>query len=325
MTDVSQAPAEVTPDTEISDNSADESGPIDPQDNEPPKEEPKPDPLRSVKHKIKSNGKEKELDYDELIKKAELADGAYYKFDETAKKEKEWQQKLSKLKEVTPENLDALLEYVPFEKLLDISSHIEKMKLEFQGYSKEQIDDYLERLDGQQAKKKLQEIEAEREEGVRRQRQAEAFQVIEKEIGDVLEEAKGLGYPIADLPGVGVEIIDEMLHVLQVYEEAQAKGEIYSGKIPTAKEIFEQIKTRYDSRLDTYLKKFSPEKLASVLTPEQSQALRQADLNKLYGNNPRPDFVPEFDQGQSTPSMPSKKMSVKQAFSQLDEKYGARR
>lgn len=325
MDDVTSTTPELDNDTEISDNSADDnegsSGVIDPSESTP-KEEPKPDPLRATKHKIKSRGVEKELDYDEVIKRAELADAAYEKFEEGAAARKEAE---TIRKKILSGNIDELLDVVPLERLLEITSQIEKTRLELQGLSQDEIDDLLYRQEAEAAKAQLKQIEEEKANAEREAQSMKAFQIIEAEIGDVLEEAKAQGVPLADLPDVGIEVVDELLAVLTMIETEEKAGRQYRGKIPTAKEVFQQIQSRYQTRLDTYLQKHSPDKLLNMLTPEQKKALRQASLDTLYGDTPRPGIPERTSNVQVQASPSSKRMTTEEYFKQKELQLGARR
>lgn len=294
--------------------------PVDPSESKP-KEDPKPDPLRAVKHKIKSNGKELELDYDELVRKAQLADGSYERLAESAKYKKEADEIRAK---INSGKMEDLLDLIPLDHLLEISSQIQKTQLELQGLSQDEIDLMLYRQEAESAKAKLQQIEDEKVNSERETQSMRAFQIIEQEIVGVMEEAKAQGVPLADLPDIGIEVVDELLAVLTMVEEEEKAGRRYTGKVPTAKDAFEKIQSRYQSRLDTYLQKHSPDKLLSMLTPEQKKALRQASLDDLYGDTPRPG-VQQRNELQAPASQSSKPMSMNDYFKQKEQIYGARR
>lgn len=307
--------------TEISDNTEstetkqdDSSGIVDPLD-KAPKEEPKPDPLRATKHKIKANGKELELDYDTLLKKAELAEGSYERFENATKKEKEAE---AIKKKILSGDIDELLDVIPLDRLLEITSQIEKTRLQLEGLSQEEIDAMLYRQEAEAAKAQLKKLEDDRIASEREAQSMQAFKIIESEILDVLDEAKKSGVPLADLPDVGVEVIDELLAVLTMVEEEERAGRRYSGKIPTAKDAFQKIQSRYQTRLDTYLQKHSPDKLLAMLTPEQQKALRQASLDNLYGNNPRPGIPERSESVQVQASPGPKRMTTDQYFKQKE-------
>lgn len=318
--------AQGTPtETAISDNSADPkldsgSGPIDPSESSEPKPKAEtPDPLRSVKHRIKSNGQELELDYDEVIQRAQKADGAHKLFEDGAKAKKEAEALLAKAKSGS---LDDLIDLIGIDKLLEISSHVEKSRVELSQLTDEQIEDLLFKREAADNKAKLKQIEDERTRSEHEQRTAQAFQVVEREIGDALEDAKKMGIPLADLPDIGIEIVDEQLAILAAIEDAEKKGIQYTGKIPSAKEILAQINARYDARLGTYLSKHNTDTLMKLLTPEQLKSIRMADLDKLYGDTPRPG-IQQAPQAQSA-SVPTQRQTTNDYFKKLESKYGAR-
>lgn len=300
------------------DNSGNSGGPIDPLDNKPKETDKAPDPLRSVKHKIKSGGSEKELDYDELVKKAELADGAYSKFEESAKAKKEADAILAKIKSG---KLEDLLDVVDLESLLNISSQIQETQLKLQGLSQEEIDDIIYRNEAEAAKQELQRIKDEQAQKERSAASQQAFTIIENEISDVLTEAKAQGIPLADLPDIGIQVVDELLGVLELITQAEKEGRRYEGRVPTAKDVFNKIKGQYDARANTYLSKHSPEKLLEMLTPEQRLGLRQASLDKLYGDTPRPGIQNQSQSNVSASQSTPKRMSVNEAFKHLENKF----
>lgn len=281
----------------------------------------KPDKPKPTKHKIKSNGREEELDLEELIKRAELASGANEKFQKASAKEKALQERLDRWKNPDEDVLEDLLDLLGPDKLLNLSGKLHPLKLQWEQMSQEDRDALIEREEAEAAKAELKAIKDGKASEAAQAQQLQAYQVINDEIGAVIEDARKAGVPLADLPEMTESIANEMLAVLETLEAEEKAGRHYSGKIPSAKEIFESISARYEDRTKTYLGKLDAKTLKSMLTPQQLQALRQEELDTLYGSTPN-RTTPSQSASSQQAQIPK---TMNEVFKSLDQKYGVKK
>lgn len=321
----SNAPIEnqEAPDTTDQDNGTDEQ----------PKEtkaDAKPEnPYKGTKHRIKAKGKEVELDYDDVIKRAELAEGANLTFQEAKAIKRQFEEKLGRLSNAEMENWEELIETIGVEKALKFANTIQQKQSYWESLTEDEQDRILER---QRADALESELNQRKSDDERKEAQAfsmEAYKAINAEIGDALAEAKAQGVPLSDLPEVGLEIVNEMLAVLESIEAAEKSGKRWQGTPPTAKDVVKQVQSRYDERSALYLKGKTAKQLKSMLTPEQLADLRQEEIDNLYsGSTPRRtnQAKKEIEPFEANPNQSgSNRRSFKDAFSDMDRLYGVRK
>lgn len=298
------------------------------QDDAPPA--PPENPYKGTKHKFKAGGRELEVDYDELIQKASLAEGANQKFSEAKALKQQFEDRLGKLSDADSENWDEIIELLGVEKALKFASKVKENESYWSELSDEEREELVYR---QQAEAALQELDALKGKQKQEAQQAasrEAYAAINQEIGDALAEAKLNGVPLADLPDIALAVVDEMLAVLEEMEKAEKEGKKWSGKPPSAKDVVKKLGAQYDERSTTYIKKLSAKQLKSMLSPEQLAELRQEEIDSLYAGatpsrmtKPVDAAIKPFDPSQNQSE--SRPLKTKDWFKEMDKKLGVRR
>lgn len=279
---------------------------------------------KKQKHRYKSNGQEVEVDYDELVKRAQKADGLDKRLAEVAKTEKEIKARLEKLKDPQADDFNELIELIGFDKAKKFADKLVWDSLQWDELPDHEKQRRIAQHRAETAEQKLQRLEDERAEAQQQQMNQQAMQVIDKEISDVLAAAKKEGMPIADNPAVTEMIIDEMLAYLQYVETEEAAGRPIRNSPPTHMDVLRKIQDRENNRSSAYMKHLSVEQLMSVLSKEQLAALRQAEIDQLYAptrGNGRAQKQ-GFDQSpQQRSSKTQQKLKTEDYFKKMDERY----
>lgn len=322
MSDVAATPANsATP----------ESTQNDPQQSQPASAkqtaEPDKEPWRKVKHKYKAAGQEHEVDYDELIKRAEKAHGSEKRFQEAAQKEKEIKARLEKLQDPNHEDWDELIELIGFEKAKKFADKLVWDQIQWEELPEEKREALQAKQEAQRAKAELEKwkrSQAEKEAASQRQ---QAMSIIDNEIKSVLSKAKAEGLPVADIPEIEEMIIDEMIGYLEWMESEEKAGRPIRTPPPSHEDVLRKIQERHDQRSDVYLKRLPVETLKRMLTKEQLDGLRQAEIDSLYAPIPKsqgPKQSQEFDpfDPKRQPKKPERRMRTEEFFSKLDQAYG---
>lgn len=293
--------------------------------------EAKPEnPFKGTKHKYKAKGKEIEVDYETLLAKASLADGADLTFQEAKAFRREIEERLKGLSDPERENFDEIVEVLGFEKALKFADTISQKKLEWQNLSEEERERLLERHEYEATKRQLDELKGKEAQQAKAQASQKAYEAINQEIGDALSEARANGIPLADLPDIAVAIVDEMLSVLEAIDAEERAGKKWSGKAPSAKDVVQKLQKQYEERSASYIKKLNAKSLRSMLTPEQLAELRQEEIETLYsGSTPQRMTKPvegnpsqaQLNQNQQSP----RAKTSNDWFKLQDERFGVRR
>lgn len=286
-------------------------------------------PYKGTKHKFKANGKEIEVDYDDLLSKASLAEGANQKFQEAKAMRKELEEKLGRLSNAEADNLDEIIETLGIDKVLKIANTISEKELYWNQLSEEEREDLLYRQKADAALNELEALKGKERQAAQQQAQIEAYNVINDEIGEALALAKAEGVPLADLPEIAEGIVDEMLAFLEFMEREEKEGRKLTSPPPSAKDVVKKLQGKYEERSSTYLKKLNAKQLKSMLSPEQLADLRKEEIDSLYGSNsPRrtsqqaDEVIKPFSNQDENQSKPRKSDDW---FKQMDKKLGVRK
>lgn len=287
-------------------------------------------PFKGTKHKLKAKGKELEVDYDDLLAKASLYEGAQMTFKEAKEFRQSVEDKLARLSDVERDNFDEIVEMLGVEKALKFASTLNERHSYWEGLSEEQRADILERHEAELAKQELAELKGKEKQQAIAQASKEAYEAINLEIGDALAEARAQGIPLADLPDIGIAIVDEMLLVLEQIEAEERIGKQWSGKAPSAKDVVKKLQGQYEERSASYVKKLNAKQLKSMLTPEQLAELRKEEIDSLYaGATPNrmtsKDGAIRSETNKNSNQSGLIRRSSGDAFKDLDEKYGVHR
>jgi hypothetical protein len=287
------------------------------------------EPWRKVKHKYRSAGQDVELEFDEIIKRAQKADGADRKFQDAAAKEKELKARLEKLKNPDAEDWDDLIDLIGFEKAQKFADKLVWDKIQYD----ELPDHEKKRLQAEKrAEKSESELQQIKDREAEREKQAitsQAMSIIQNEIGAVLKLGKEQGLPAADIPEIEELIVQEMIDYLEFMDREETAGREIKTPPPSHEDVLRKIQERYDQRSDVYVKRLSVDQLKKLLTKEQLAALRQAEIDQLYASTPAPtrgtkqnqtEEIDPFERRQN--KKPERRMRTDDFFSKLDQSFG---
>ncbi len=302
---------------------------------DPPAEEP----WKTVKHKIKAAGKEQELSWDEIIKKAEKAEGADIRFREAAEKEKKaaekekeidaLKRKLNKAKDPSDEDWNDLIDLIGFDKAKKFAQRLVWDQMKWEDMTDEQRELIQAKYDADQRKAKLKDYEEREAQRERDQLRQQSMAIIQKEIDDVLAKGRAEGLPVSDIPEIQELIVDEMIAYLEMMEEAEANGHKVPAP-PSHEDVLRTIQDRFNKRSDVYVKRLSVDALKTLLTKEQLEGLRQAEIDQLYA--PIPNSGPKqsksqqeidpFDERRAKPKKQERTMRTDDFFNRLEHAIG---
>lgn len=256
------------------------------EENAPPAEEENHlEPWRKVKHKFKAMGEVHEVDYDELVKRAEKAVGAEKRLAEAARKEKEILGKIDRLKTVDDfnevvellggdERARPLLEKFLWDKIKREEEEARLTPTEREAKREAE----KARREADEAKRKLEDLDRAAEEKNKAAVSQKANEIINAEIEDALAEAEKAGLSPEDVPYMVEQLIQGMLVHLEYLEDCEEAG-IPPTKSPLSpRDVLRKIQDTETKRAQSWLKKLSAKDLKSILTPEQLESLRKAEI-----------------------------------------------
>lgn len=287
-------------------------------------------PYKGTKHKIRAKGKDIEVDYDTLLSKASLAEGANEKFKEAKELKQAFEDRLGRLSNAEMENWDEIIDLIGVEKALKFASTINEKQSYWNELSDEQREDLLFRHEAELAKQELESLKGKEKREAQERASREAYQAIDLEVSEALAEAKANGVPLSDFPDIALGVVDEMLMVLEQIEAEEKAGRKWNGKPPTAKDVVKRLQGQYEERSASYIKKLNAKQLKSMLSPEQLAELRQEELDTLYaGSSPNRMTSQESRIKQNASNYQNQNGPVRAKsndfFKNMDEKYGVRR
>jgi hypothetical protein len=251
-------------------------------------EPPEIEPWRKVKHRFKAMGEVHEVDYDDLVKRAEKATGAEKRLAEAARKEKEIMGKIDRLKTVDDfnevvellggdERARPLLEKFLWDK---IKREEEEARLTPAERDARKKADEAERK-AKEAQDRLDALnKAAEDESKAKQRNA-ANEIINREIEDAIAEAEKEGLSPEDVPYMVEELIQNMILHLEYLEDCEDAG-IPATKSPLSpRDVLRKIQEKDTKRTRSWLTKLSPADLKQLLSAEQLEGLRKSEIEAL--------------------------------------------
>lgn len=313
-----------------------------PPENQPPTEKMEGDggdagddvePWKKVKHKFKAAGEVHEVDYDELVKRAEKAVGAEKRLAEAARKEKEIEARLNKLQTVET-----------FEDVVDLFGGDERARILAEKFVWEKIQHEEaeakltpEQKKARDAEKKAAEAEQklkDLEEASRKKDQEAqssiAAELINREVDTALKEAEEAGLPPEDVPKFLEDLFENMILHLEYLEDCEEAG-VPPSKAPLSpRDVLRKLQDKHSERSTTWLKRLSAKELKSLLSAEQLEELRRAEVEQLI----QPSTQNRATRKQSSNVEPvnpftqktedKRKPNTKDWFSQMDKIYEKR-
>lgn len=278
---------------------------------------------KKQKHKYKAAGQEYEVDYDELVKRAEKGHGAEKRFAEASKMEKEIKGRLQKLSDPQSEDFDELINLIGFDKAKKFADKLVWEQIQWDELPDHEKRSRIAQQRADEAESKLKSYEETAEGSKKTQMATQAMQVIDQEIKAVLEAGRKDGLSVADIPEATELIVDEMLNYLTYCDEQEAEGKPIRQAPPTHRDVLQKIQEREDARSGSYIKRLSVEQLKKALSKDQLSALRKAEIEQLYApTQPAGRSTKQSSDSEVPKSQGKKSMSTNNFFDNLDKKYG---
>ncbi len=293
-----------------------DSTPIDPTQEssaqEPQAEVKPPSPVHSfagTKHKVKVDGKDLEVDYDELLTDYQHKKASTKRWEEASKMRKDFdgvlgafkQGDLSLLKKLVPN--DALRKFAETELLEYIN---------WEAMTPEQ-------REAAENKRELARLKAEREEDeriAREQGQAALDQHTAQELeSDIMEAVKSLGHDAKITPRLIKRIAEQMYQSLAASDDPQEQG---MPAAIAAKRAWKGLEKDHDE----YLARVKPEDFISRLPRHLRDAIRKADVGEATSYLPqsRSSEALEPSEPKSPRAQKYKQMATEDWFSKMDKK-----
>lgn len=253
---------------------------------------------KGTKHRVKIDGAEAEVDYDELIKAYQTGKASTKRFNEAAAKEKQVTQFLSAIKQ----DPFTALQQLGVDNIDEIAERRIAERIQWEMMPEEE----RERLE---LKKKLSHYE-EREKTYKQQQEearyqaemASALQEVDTEIGQVLKQSG-----VKPTPKAVARIAELMLASLE-------RGE----KIPAAK-AYERAQEMLRGEVVDYIASLPPQKAIEFFPKEYVDEIRKYFVNQVVEGKPFSTRQPTRSGPSNTSKQPIK--STDEFFKRLEKKF----
>lgn len=260
---------------------------------------------KSTKHRVKIDGNELEIPYEELLSGYQLNKSSKTRFDEAAKMRKGVEDFVSRLKEG---DFSVLEDFVPKE---NIRNWAEKELTEYVQW--EELPEYEKKriIAEQERDKYKRQIETREQKELEEQRihvENQASEEIDNEISEAIEilrKSSGFEVPVT------AELVQDIARLmLSQLQEGNDK--------PSAHEATKKIWDRYRKKFGTYVSSLSSADLRGILTPSQLKALRNEELENAMSS--MPTNIRQI-KSEEKPRKQREKQDVNDFFAKMDKKY----
>lgn len=258
------------------------------------------EPWRNAKHKVKFNGEEREVSYDELIRDYQNAKESTRRYQEAAKLAKEAQTVNQALEKG---DINFLVEKLGPQKARQVFENYLIEQMEYDELPPEKKELLSERKRREELERKMSEIEesqkAQRMEALNRQAIAE----LDAEISEALSEAGKKANP-----RLALRIIE------QIEANLKAKGQRIS-----AKDALKHAQKSVTDDIGAYLEGMSVEDAMAVLPKSLIDSLMKAKVDKVLDNKQSVRSKPAQPQVKS-----SEPMTIERKFAEMEKKFNRR-
>ncbi len=259
---------------------------------------------RKIKHKLKTNNREEELDYDEVIRRAQKSSAADEVFRSASAKEKKLADLIDKSKKGDLAWLEEMVGDEPLTKWAE--QKLLKM-IERQEMSPEQ----RELLEERARREKLEGELKSREDQETETRQTQLrHQVAESLDGKINEAFKAASLPMT--PG-RLERVAQYMHASLGTPE---------GTLLDPAKALERVKSEIQSDARELLEGMTVEELSAFLPRKLRDALRLADVADVRAQNDPMRRPTQDKDNRRLSQTKQKRMSTDQFFNQLERKLG---
>ena len=279
--------------------------------------QPPANPYLGTKHRVKINGKESEIDYNELVSDYQTRKAADERFKSAKQIEREAKAREDNAREAFEAmqrgDLSLVKKLVPKNRLLKFAEEYLGEYVEYESMDpkeRELLEERRARKDLENRLKERDETDSQRE---ARLLEAQAHQDLEKEM---MEAVESLSHDYKVTPRLVIRIAEQMQAAL-----------LASQKDPEARPMPAKVAAERASqgmKLDVqeYLARAKPEVIIAMLPPKLRDAIRQADVNSVISQMPSGIRKQTEDTDQSlSSSRAKKKVSVDEFFSNREKRF----
>lgn len=260
--------------------------------------------FKGTKHKVKVNGLESDVDYDELVSSYQLRKASDERFQQAKKMSDQADLTKRELAEFTkdPFKFAAKHNVDPYQ----LAETLLLQKLEY-----EQMPESDRKLLAAEQRSKQLEAELEtrtksEREAAQTQAQAKAAQEIDEEISAALNELGRKPTP---------RFIARMAESMLAHLESQ------DGERPDAKSVLRKVNSEYATDVAEYLENLPEDQLLTALPQKIRDALRKAEVKHVMSQDPVKSRHEKRDAPQKQVNV--KRMPTDHYFQKLDKKFGA--
>lgn len=279
---------------------------------------PAPD-FRSVKHKVKIEDQEAEIDYDELVKGYQNQKASTKRYQESASMMKQAKAVEALIDQARSGDLSWLDGIVPGEQLTQWAESKLLKHIEY-----EQLSEPEKRaLRAEEALAKREEEDKKRKESDEKnqltQLEMKASQEIDLEIAEAI---KSMGHDVKVTP----RLIKRVAEQIEASIEASDDAPIMPAKVASER-AYKGLKLDFQE----FVSLASPEEVLALLPPKLRAAIRKQDVDDVTKQLPfgarksqKADDPIEFEGDEEAPQKKFKRMSTEDYFSRMDKKLGIR-
>lgn len=270
---------------------------------------PVPD-FRGTKHKVKVDGQEQEVEYDELVRDYQMKQAAQKRMQQAAEQTKKAERALKLEEAFSKGDLATLKKLLPRDQFTKVSEDLLIEQMEWESLPKYEQKRIL-------AERRAQELEDEikqRDEKTNKEQldkeMADAATAVDEQISEALGK---LGR--APTPYLVGALIDEML---AVYDTSKGQKKL------TAEEALKKAQRRIDGDVESYLMGMKPEEFVSKIPASHLDAVRQHLLSQV-GMQPRKQNAAASEQKPRDRGEAPKRMSIDEYYKNMEDRFKKRR
>lgn len=259
----------------------------------------------STKHRVKIDGNELEVPYDELLSGYQMSRASKMRFDEAAKMRKGVEDFVTKLKDG---DFSILEEFVPKENIRSWAERELSDYIEWEELPQSEKDKIIAIRERDELKNEVKSLKQAEQEKIILQAEQEAEAEIDNEIYEAIQsirQSSGNNVPIT------AELVQDIARLMLSHLQE-------GNERPSAKDATKKIMDRYRKKFGSYVSSLSVDDLRSVLSSDQLNALRKMELDQAMSsmeNNIR------HIKSDTKTRKQREKMNVDDFFSKMDKKY----
>lgn len=259
---------------------------------------------RKIKHKVKIEGQELEVPYEQLVADYQLGKVSRKKMEEAARLRDEAYTFIDSAKK---DGLKFLKNVIPEDQLIAQAYEVLKQSVEYAELPEEQKELQALRRELEQYKKEKETVENTQSQMRREQEELQAIEWLDNKMSSTVE---GLRNKYGNIVGTG--IANEIARQLEAYELALEDGE--DSEIPDIDAISDKVWNKWKKSTFGYLSSLPVDALKEALSKEQLKALRKMDLDAALSSLPQTRRTPT-----ETPSQTSQPKQYKSFDDQFEE------